>query len=175
MDNFGLQFRGTNDLPGLVHFKRSDSAVWSDPFRWPHLSVGMDLGSDGLAGHHFLERRELLNTDATPDVSHGGNRDVINMLHGCNVFQLRLLWVISMNLAFVPGRTSRERHSLESRWSMPWPRRRQRLRRRYRPTLPRCSRSCDCKASTRARTSPPASSCGSSSKSAPGSCTGGLR
>lgn len=104
MDNLDLQFRVTNDLLGLVHFKRCDSAEWADPFLWPHLCVGMDLGSDGLAGYQFLERRELLNIDATPDVTHGGNRDVINMLHDCNIFQLWLLCVISMNLPFGPDK-----------------------------------------------------------------------
>jgi hypothetical protein len=62
----------------------------------------MDMGSDGLSGYMFLDYGMHLNVDITPDFSHGGNRDVINMLHETDLFQLWLLWVISMNLPFGP-------------------------------------------------------------------------
>eukprot|EP00969_Alexandrium_andersonii_P331318 14643909-Alexandrium_andersonii.AAC.1 len=63
----------------------------------------MDLGSDGLAGFNFLDYEVGLNVDCCPDLSHGGNRDVVNALHGSDLFQLWLLWVISMNLPYGPN------------------------------------------------------------------------
>lgn len=103
--NLDLQFRVTNSRPGLVYFKRDpEVSMWQDSFLHPHCMIGLDLGSDGLAGYVFMERELKLNVDMTPDVSHGGNRDVINMLHETNLFQLWLLWVISMNLPYGPDR-----------------------------------------------------------------------
>ena len=63
-----LQLAG---LPGLSLFEVSGEQEapqhWS---RWRHLSIGMDMGSDGLAAANFLQRELKLVLDITPDPSH---------------------------------------------------------------------------------------------------------
>ena len=82
----------------------TDSSEWRDVYEQPLMMIGMDLGSDGLAGYNYIDFKERLNVDCCPDLSDGGNRDVINALHSTDLFQLWLLWVISMNLPYGPDR-----------------------------------------------------------------------
>ena len=42
----------------------------------PYLSIAMDLGSDGNAGFHALERLYNLNIDQANDQNHGCNCDL---------------------------------------------------------------------------------------------------
>ena len=71
--NLDLQFRTTNNLPGLKVLKMDmEKDCWKDPLKWPHAMIGMDLGSDGLSGYFYLERAQGLNLDICPDLSHGG-------------------------------------------------------------------------------------------------------
>ncbi|MFM7983045.1 MAG: hypothetical protein ACKPKO_27360, partial [Candidatus Fonsibacter sp.] len=85
---------------GLVAFKPNPSAAhWAHWRTWPHLSVAMDLGSDGLCAFDWREYGpHKLNVDKYPYPSHGANRCVISALLECELFTLALVMLISWNL-----------------------------------------------------------------------------
>ena len=70
---------------GLDRFKHNPELPWD---KWPHLSVGMDLGSDGNTGYHALDRLLCLNVDMFNDGSHGCSRDVTLVLKALGLWGL---------------------------------------------------------------------------------------
>ena len=112
--NLDNQFRGTTDLPGLSFFQLGSGfgGMWADWRHWPYLSLGMDLGSDGLCGSSALEYRYALNFDRWPDPAQGCHNDVSLMLsrNGLNGFILCM--VISWNLKFGPDKDHYTKHQV---------------------------------------------------------------
>ena len=96
---------------GLEQFLCVPALEWD---RWPHLSVGIDLGSDGNTGFHGLERWLLLNIDLWNDGSHGCNRDFSNIVNALGLWGFALCLMLSMNLPHGPRDTGERRWELRS-------------------------------------------------------------
>jgi hypothetical protein len=93
---------------GLATFAPSASgeAPWDNWRQWPHVTISLDLGSDGLSGYMALERKFKLNCDKIPDASHAANRDMILSLQQAGLYSLWLCLLINNNLPFGPNRDS---------------------------------------------------------------------
>ena len=90
-------------LPGLSFFKpQGDDPLWQHWSRWPHFNVGMDLGPKGNAGMAAIEYKPdlQLNVDASPCVPHGANCDQKVILKSMGLFEMWMLYMISLNLPF---------------------------------------------------------------------------
>jgi hypothetical protein len=77
---------------GLATFAPSASgeAPWDNSRQWPHFTMSLDLGSDGLSGYMALERKFKLKCDKIPDASHAANRDMIFSLQQAGLDSLWL-------------------------------------------------------------------------------------
>ena len=55
---------------GLRTFHIPQAEEERGPWRtWPHLSIAMDCGPDGVAAVHYLQRYQNYNIDVVPDVT----------------------------------------------------------------------------------------------------------
>ena len=66
----------------------------------PYLSIAMDLGSDGNAGFHALERLYNLNIDQANDQNHGCNCDWKQMENDVGAKAMMTLNVVAWNINF---------------------------------------------------------------------------
>lgn len=99
------QLRRSTPCNGLKEFQRqSGDNRWTSWRTWPHLTICMDLGSDGLSGFMGCERRFHLNLDLAGDPNHHSNRDVINSLKSSKLFSFWLCMLISWNVPFGPNK-----------------------------------------------------------------------
>ena len=88
---------------GLKHLRPiPEDPVW-DPKnwrQWPHLSIAMDLGSDGLCAVMAAMYKYGLNVSMRPDPSHNGCCDFDEALRVCGIKGFWLCMVISWNLPY---------------------------------------------------------------------------
>ena len=89
---------------GLATFAPCSSreAPWDNWRQWPHVTISLDLGSDGLSGYKALERKFKLSCDKIQDASHAANRDMILSLQQSGLYSLWLCLLINNNLPFGP-------------------------------------------------------------------------
>ena len=69
---------------------------------WPHLSLCIDQGSDGLCPAHCMKYKLLANIDDWYCFSHGVHNDMNLRDQRCNVFNLKLIMLILLNLPHGP-------------------------------------------------------------------------
>lgn len=103
------QVRAATCREGLVFFAfPSDDSPeeakreFADWRLYPHLSVSIDQGSDGVAAAHALMYGMSVNMSLWCDPSHGVHRDIGLMLRGCQIYRLWLLLMIAMNVQHGP-------------------------------------------------------------------------
>ena len=104
MDNV---IRQHSDLPGLRHFSGPSSQDlkenrFPDPLTWPHLSVSVDRGSDGVAALHYLQRKLRANVEPMWDSSHDSWRDFLRMLRENSLMPYWYVFLISVNVLHGP-------------------------------------------------------------------------
>lgn len=104
---------------GLALFKLQDAAggaAWSDPFRWPHLTIAADQGSDGMAAYWYLQHCQV-NCMMLCDWSHGAWADTKGMLRDMGLFPWWLLMMVTLNLAHGPFNDDVRYTQLNDAWS----------------------------------------------------------
>lgn len=93
--------RATTPLRGLADFvlpsDRSASSSWQSWVSWPHLTLAIDQGSDGLCASSWL-RHIGLNISLIPDMSHGCHNDYLDSLKDMNLFKFLVLLLVPLNL-----------------------------------------------------------------------------
>ena len=94
--NVDSQFQISTSLNGLEFFVRKpDDSNWTDCFDEPHVAVAMDVGSDGNAGYHGLERLFNFNTEQRGDQNHASNCDWAGMSGAMNMTGTQLLNIVT--------------------------------------------------------------------------------
>lgn len=104
------QIRGSSRFAGLSRFRpQLGSPAWAPGAwaTWPHLSVCLDLGADGVAAMHGLMHHADMKCNMTlhPDPSHGANRSLDQALRASGLRGWWIMNMISFNLPFGPDRT----------------------------------------------------------------------
>lgn len=72
------------------------------PLQWRHLTICMDMGSDGFAGMNFAQQELGLNVEPLFDPSHGSWRDCQRMIRESNLMSYWLVLMMVMNLLHGP-------------------------------------------------------------------------
>ena len=68
-----MQYKTSSGHKGLARFQVTENEGESrDWRRWPYLCIGLDMGSDGLAGLFAAQYKFGLNIEGFCDPSHGG-------------------------------------------------------------------------------------------------------
>ena len=110
------QLQVTGGVDGLKHFRwLADAEMWKDANwrQWRHLSISMDLGSDGVAAMHALMFHFLICIWMMPDPSHGCNRDVDLAICHLGLKPFWLLMMVCWNLPFGPDKDHYRFHQLK--------------------------------------------------------------
>ena len=110
------QLQVSGGVNGLQHFiSHGNTQMWKDSnWRlWRHLTISMDLGSDGVAAMHALMYGLLICLWLMPDPSHGCNRDVdLTICHlGLKPFWLPMM--VCWHLLFGPDKDHYRFHQLK--------------------------------------------------------------
>ena len=95
----------STSLPGLVFAKyNSLSSVWRPQNwrKWPHATITIDQGGDGLSAMHALQYMMLVNVTALYDWCHGAQRDFHVAFKAIGHFSTMLLFLCIFNLAQGP-------------------------------------------------------------------------
>jgi hypothetical protein len=101
--NLDMQVKNSTPFVGLAAFRFQENRdPWLDWRRWPWLSIGMDLGADGVAALFGAQYLFSLNVEGFPDPSHGANNDVVNAITQLGLKSLWLLGLVSWNLPWGP-------------------------------------------------------------------------
>lgn len=96
--NLDNQLRVATLSGGLKHFREDKRPCWQHWAQWPHISFGLDLGSDGLCAVQGLLRKFLINGTMYPDFSHLYHRAQIGAFQDAQIYRLWLLLMVSWNL-----------------------------------------------------------------------------
>lgn len=95
----------TTGLLGLHYFSRPDPGGNSNsgggPISfdsWPHLSMAMDRGSEGVASLHFLQRHLSLNIEEVFDLAHDSWRDFQRVLREASLLPMWYMYMIAANV-----------------------------------------------------------------------------
>ena len=108
------QLRVSTQAAGLKWFHKSDDVEWTDPFRWPHLSLAMDLESSGNSAWHYLAYDKKCNTTQAGDASHGAHRDFILMLRRMHLYDFWVLLLVWCNVPHGPDADQLRRNQVEA-------------------------------------------------------------
>ncbi|CAK0797975.1 unnamed protein product [Prorocentrum cordatum] len=101
------------ETDGLSYLRPDASDKWHDANwrNWPHMSLPMDLGPDGMAGCNALLYKWKLNLTRIDEFSHGSNNDLKVYLKEIGMWDLAILLFIHFNVPFGPGKEGdRYRH-----------------------------------------------------------------
>ena len=115
-----FKVKQTTSLTGLDHFVLKDAShsEWSNWRRWPHLSVAIDQGSDGVASYWWLQSVGASLT-VYWDFSHGCMSDWKNMLKDVDMWSFGVLMMCVWNAPCGPlADRTRWQQLLESWGSM---------------------------------------------------------
>ena len=106
------QIRQCTHFSGLAHFQiRDDWGHWS---KWPHCSLSIDLGSDGVCAYFAAIYKFKLNMILFPDESHSCKNSFIECAKESGVWHLLLLMLITWNLEFGPRQEETRRSDLRA-------------------------------------------------------------
>lgn len=112
--------RVSTPLRGLSDFLRPSSGPlppqWEAWPRWPHLSLAIDQGSDGLCGASWL-RHLGLNISLIPDWSHTCHNDYLDSLKDMQLFKFLVLLLVPLNLEHGPFMTDARFNQVKQTWS----------------------------------------------------------
>lgn len=98
---------------GWGRFVISDEQFESfDPFRWPHITVSPDQGSDGVCSLGFLSRAKRINVSVAWDPSHAVWNDFRGALRWSDLHSFQLLLVVVYNMSYGPWSEARWFHEV---------------------------------------------------------------
>ena len=92
-------------LAGLRFFQRQETdPKWAveNVWQWPHVSVAIDLGSDGVTGFFALQQRFKLNIELHNDRSHRSNCDHDLLCKALRMKSIQALLYVCFNLPHGP-------------------------------------------------------------------------
>ena len=106
------QLRQNTHFCGLAHFQLNDS--WGHWSTWPHCSLSIDLGSDGVCAYFAAAYKFRINVSLFPDESHSCKNSFIECAKEINVWNLLLLLLVTWNLEFGPRQEETRRSDLRA-------------------------------------------------------------
>lgn len=103
--NLDSQISVSLPFNGLQEFQRNAAdPCWaaSSWHRWPHITVCIDQGSDGLSAVSYLRNSLEVNCSVIPDWSHGGHNDLYDSLKDQGLFSFWVMCLVCFNLEHGP-------------------------------------------------------------------------
>ena len=112
------QLRVSTLSGGLSFFQRRDAddgeGAWKDPFRWPHITLAMDLESSGNSAWHWLSYKQGVNTTQAGDGCHGAHRDFILTLRRMRLYDFWILLIVWCNIPWGPDADELRRNQVDA-------------------------------------------------------------
>jgi hypothetical protein len=96
--NTDNQLRVCTASRGWHFFVPCELPCWKRWTDWPHASIGIDLGSDGLCAVQSMMYLFKANVILYPDMSHLYHRAQIGAMQDAGIFRMWLLLMVSWNL-----------------------------------------------------------------------------